>query len=97
MDSYYILTFTVWARCNTRSCQYTVKDMKRALSKFGKPERPKPGKLGSALFFLTVEAITREQANDLRKEVEGAIRLVHKKAPYKFSYKRVDLNKKNPL
>ena len=97
MNSYYILTFEVWARCNTRSCQYTAKDMKRALSKFGEPERPKPGKLGSALFFLTVEALTRNQANNLRKDIERAVRLVHNKAPFRFIYGRVDLSQKNPL
>ena len=91
MDSYYILTFKVWASCNTRSCQYTIKDMKRALSKFGTPLRPKPGELGSSIFTLNVEAITRDQALNLRKNVESAIRLVHIKAPYRFSFTRTNL------
>lgn len=83
MENTIKLSVQIVARMGTRSTSYSIKDMERVLLQIGLT----PVRDGA---FINVEKVCANRADTItaRKQIEGAIKRVHRNAAYRFSFEQ---------
>ena len=81
------IEFVALARCNSRSCSYSVKQMTEALTLMYYGAELEPTRAG-ALLCTRVQVKNEIEALALRRDIERQVHNISYNIPYQFKYER---------